>query len=179
MKDLSLNDMLRYALAGGIAVVFACVSYDQPACWLTQKYEGTLVAIVAAALPFLLGAVAYVFNRAAPLLPFYRVLCTLHGRKDSLRDIDIIRWKNQGKKGAIQPRLSEWAAQIHFLYSSFWAAVLVECAARAAQFTPSPWRHIAYISVLSLLALAIFHHYRYLGHEKLVFEYDNSLPNDG
>jgi hypothetical protein len=118
MSNLRIDEILRYALAGGIALLAVWFGYQEPSVWLSEKREGALITVAFSALPVLIGALVYVLHRAL-LYPFlYRALAKMCGRNESIQEMDILRWKHQSKTGALQHRMSEWAAQIHFLYAA-------------------------------------------------------------
>jgi len=175
MKELTINEFLRYGLAGGVGLLCSCLSYVQPLLWIQQDHAGPLVLPATATLPFLFGALAYILYRAVfyPLL--YRIVAWSCCRRGKMIDLDIIRWENTNKVGAIQGRLQEWASQVHFLYCSFLAIVLIDCVSRILLFAPTCWRKYSYAFSLILLIGAVIHHIRYNIWEKAIFEHDRSL----
>jgi len=53
--------------------------------------------------------------------------------------LDFLRWK-RAKHHYAQPRISEWAAQVHFLYCSGWASFLVLLLPAYFGLQPTPHR---------------------------------------
>ena len=177
MSNLKIDEILRYTLAGGIALLAVWFGYKEPNVWLTEKREGALITVAFAALPVLIGALVYVLHRALPYPFLYRVLAKRCGRPESIREMDILRWKHQGKTGALQNRMSEWAAQIHFLYAASWSIAFANLVAHFGGWTQSSWHWIQLSVFPILLVAAILHHWRYLHWEAAVFAHDASLPN--
>lgn len=176
MNNLKLDEILRYALAGGIAMLAVWLGYKEPALWLNEKREGALISLAFAALPILIGSLSYILHRALIYHFIYRVLTKLCGRTGTTLELDMIRWKNQEKFGSLQSRMGEWAAQIHFLYAAAWAVAMANAVAHIGQWTQSPW-HWLELSLLPLLFIAaIMHHRRYLIWEAEIFLHDAMLP---
>lgn len=177
MKSLNINELLRYILAGGIALLAVWLGYTEPNAWLTEKREGALISFAFIALPILIGALAYVLHRALAYPIFYYSLAKRCGRKESILNLDITRWKNLEKPDALQKYLSEWAAQVHFLYAAFWAVVIVNFVATYGGLTSSPLIVIELSFLLILLAAAVVHHSRLLLWEASLFQHDAALPS--
>ena len=93
--------------------------------------------------------------------------------------MDIQRWKHQGRVGALQPRMSEWAAQIHFLYAASWGVAIANLVAHFGGWTQSSWHWIQLSFLPVLLSAAVIHHRRYLKWEAEVFRHDAKLPAQG
>lgn len=176
MSNLKIDEILRYALAGGVALLAVWFGYKEPSVWLSEKREGALITVAFSALPILIGALVYVLHRALLYPFFYRTLARMSGRTESTKEMDILRWKHQSKAGALQHRMSEWAAQIHFLYAASWSVAIANLVAHFGGWTQSSW-HWIQLSVLPiLLVAAISHHWRYLQWEAAVFVHDANLP---
>lgn len=176
MNNLKIDEILRYALAGGIAMLAVWLGYREPALWLNEKREGALISFAFPALPILIGALSYVLHRALIYHYIYRVLAKFCGRIGSTLELDMARWKNQAKDGSLQSRMSEWAAQIHFLYAAAWAVAMANAVAHIGQWTQSPWHYLELSFLPLLLTAAIVHHRRYLIWEEQVFRHDANLP---
>lgn len=177
MNNLKIDEILRYALAGGIAMLAVWLGYREPALWLNEKREGALISLAFAALPILIGALSYVLHRALIYHFIYRVLAKLCGRPGSTLELDMARWKNQAKDGSLQSRMGEWAAQIHFLYAAAWAVAMANVVAHVGQWTQSPWNWLELSFLPLLLIAAVVHHRRYLIWEAEVFIHDATLPS--
>jgi uncharacterized membrane protein YhdT len=178
MNNLKIDEILRYALAGGIAMLAVWLGYREPTQWLNEKREGALISLVFAVLPILLGALSYVLHRALIYHLLYRVLAKLCGRTGSKLELDMARWKNQAKSGSLQSRLGEWAAQIHFLYAATWAVAMANVVAHIGQWTQSRWHWLELSFLPLLLIAAVVHHRRYLIWEAEIFRHDAALPSE-
>jgi hypothetical protein len=179
MNNLKIDEILRYALAGGIAMLAVWLGYREPALWLNEKREGALISLAFAALPILIGALSYVLHRALIYHSIYRVLAKLCGRLGSTLELDMARWENQAKDNSMQLRMEEWAAQIHFLYAAAWAVAMANVVAHVGQWTRSPWHWLELLFLPLLLIAAVVHHWRYLIWEAEVYRHDATSPPKG
>lgn len=179
MNNLKIDEILRYALAGGIAMLAVWLGYLEPTLWLNEKREGALISLAFVALPILIGALSYVLHRALIYHLIYRVLARICGRTGSTLELDVARWKNQAKTGSLQAHMGEWAAQIHFLYAAAWAVAMANAVAHIGKWTQSPWHWLELSFLPLLLIAAIVHHRRYLIWEAEVFRHDAALASEG
>jgi len=126
------------------------ISFTIQDCFTVEISNSSLLIFpLMMALSFLIGAFIYALHRALILPIFYKsfMYCQFKSQKpkegnktqDSfcIRDIfipwkepepivdrNLSRWKLQQNKYSIINNLTEWAAQIHFLYCVTWAIVL-------------------------------------------------------
>jgi hypothetical protein len=178
VSTFKFDEILRYALAGGIAILAAWLGYKEPALWLAEKREGALLSIGFVALPVLIGALAYVLHRALAHPFIYGWMAKRVGRGDNTIALDIARWKHQERRGALQGRMSEWAAQVHFLYAALWAVLGVNAVAHIGAWTQSRWHYLQLGLVPLLLLAAVLHHWRYQRWEGEVFNHDAALQSE-
>jgi len=122
MKDLSLNDLLRYGLAGGNFLVFFYWQF-QPSFTINGEFTRS-AAILGVSL--LVGSVLYVVHRALPFpLLFLPISLRIAGFNEGVSVWDQKRSTTLEVDGVLKATSSEWGAQVHFLYVLFWSTVLV------------------------------------------------------
>jgi hypothetical protein len=129
MKELSLRDVLRYGVAGGIILLtLALIEGYSNVRMLPVATLGGATALLGLAL--VLGAVLYSAHRAA-IFPFIlrAQLRFSNGARELLgcsvqiwtivseeeMRFDELRWK---EPEALKPNFSEWGDQMHLLYTS-------------------------------------------------------------
>jgi hypothetical protein len=130
MKDLGLQELLRYALSGGIGIASLLLMYPQVACSIGQIEGAREVTLVLGSI-LLVGTLIYNVHRALLFPILFRVvgLITLPRKStwwlfipwwpsDAELDVDRWRWKLEEKD---RRRWDEWGAQTHFLYCAAWA----------------------------------------------------------
>lgn len=183
MKDFSLGEWLRYGFAGAIALLTALLRYPEASTFLTSK-TALLQSLLVIGLVLLIGSLIYVIHRAILYPIFYRIGSVIFFyKKSELRkrllipwwvdqkqaDLDIERWKRLNNETSIQKYLSEWASQIHYLYSVTWAIILgiifgsfVGWEVDENSQTNSYYWYAAII----IFVISIVHHARYLYYEK-------------
>ena len=83
MSNLKIDEILRYALAGGIALLAVWFGYKEPSVWLSEKREGALISFAFVALPVLIGALVYVLHRALLYHVLYQALAKTCGRTET------------------------------------------------------------------------------------------------
>ncbi len=140
MQQLRFEELLRYGFAGAIGLIalvlgfsgFAKIAADIPA--ITQ-------ASVLVGAAFALDTLVYAIHRAFLYPLIYRlvlgllVICRVYCFDKRLLlllspvplevELDFLRWKRTKEEDYAQPRLTEWGAQVHFLYCSSWTVFLV------------------------------------------------------
>jgi hypothetical protein len=184
MKELDLNQLLRYGFAGVIFIFVLALEYKEPRCLLLDKDMSGTLAIVLSATALTVGCVIYTLHRAILFLLFLYLLPRLFDRGSVIK-LDIDRWKHSIKKTntqggeVLQPKMDEWAAQVHFLYCIGWAILLAWGLGGKFGCTPidPPIPKIGYLSftiwsIIVFLVAAIVHHARYQYYEKQVFVED-------
>lgn len=171
MKDLNLNELLRYTSPGVLILCLLYFSLDN--CTIKGFFDtvgqrgifGFLVII-----SFLLGTSIYVVFRAT-IYPFINAI------------ISVFFWKNYKESGPINNRknnycwttvidllrfdlndierasLKEWASQVLYLYVIALTMLVHICIANIFNgFDSVPF--LGYVA-LAIFAIAFFHHYRY------------------
>mgnify|MGYP000962779295 CR=1 FL=1 len=178
MQNLNLNDLLRSGFAGAIFILIAVAAFDNPGQLFVQNKDvaGALGALATAA-GLSIGTVIYAVHRAAPYPLLYLLFKVLTHRKESMLDLDVLRWKHSMKTNSLQPRLGDWAAQVHFLYCLAWASVAALLLGNAFE-----WKQLStYTDAKRLCAVffvcALVHHFRYQRCEHRVFQEDAALPD--
>ena len=134
MKQLSLGELLRYALSGAVfvgAYAIARHGASGPSQLLGSADRRIIVAVVA----ILAGVLTYALHRALYriiiriVLAYLRVrglvcssfafCCGFHASEFKR---DYTRWVRHHNYPLFHERLQLWASHVHFLYCSAWAA---------------------------------------------------------
>jgi hypothetical protein len=173
MPNLNLNELLRSGFAGAVFMLVAMGAFDNPRTFFSEENSAPLVlGALTTALGLTIGVVIYAIHRAVPYPLLYFVMKTLTNRKHSMLDLDVMRWKHSMNKDALQHKLQDWAAQVHFLYCLAWASVVALILGNALGWKVLP----AYGAAVWLFGVfgicALWHHYRYQLWERRVFEED-------
>jgi hypothetical protein len=176
MPNLNLNDLLRYGFAGSVFLILAITAYCEPQIILSKDYTNGVVAAALLAIGLTIGCILYALHRAVPYPFFYWLFAKATGRIDSTLELDIVRWRNSSKSGALQPRMGDWGAQVHFLYCVSWAGLSALLLGQFANWSKSGlWCTVLLLTIAFFLS-ALWHHYRYQKWEKRVFLEDRT-PN--
>lgn len=138
MEKLKLNELLRYAFSGGVALLTLVFIYPSAFCFFKSNdkvVDITLLSVLA----LIVGSLIYSLHRAVIYPIFYRIiliiLCTPLFKKYKFEGkmlipwiptrlelrLDIERWQRRRKEKSLQAELTEWGSQIHFLYTTSWA----------------------------------------------------------
>lgn len=121
MKDLSLNDVLRYALAGGNFFVLFVWQFRPEVAIDSELTKSAAVLGVC----LLVGSIVYVSHRAIPFpLVFLPLALRAAGYTRGTQELDSRRSAVLEKREYLRDALSEWGAQVHFLYALFWTTVM-------------------------------------------------------
>jgi hypothetical protein len=172
MKDLNLDQLLRYGFAGVMFLFALAAAFEQPWALLTAQDFSAAFAVAASAVTLTIGCVIYALHRAVLYLPFYRIFRAAAGRHESPVQLDIQRWRHLAADGTLQSRLGEWAAQLHFLYCVAWATIAALLLGHAAAWRTSVLYGSMWFISVGALGAAAFHHYRYQCWEREVFRAD-------
>ncbi len=140
MQQLRLEELMRYVLAGAVGLVALLLSFRDLAAPIAAApgiTQASLLVFIALAL----GSLVYAAHRAFLYPLLYRLalllLVALRVYRSDARlflplvpaplevDLDTLRWKRTKDDHYAQPRLAEWGAQVHFLYCSSWAVLLM------------------------------------------------------
>lgn len=130
MKELHLNEVIRYGLAGAVgllALVAICPEVRSLVSSDASFAEGALIAGIS----LTWGIVAYTLHRAVAYPILYRIVLIPYLWQAGLRwrmlvpywswqeevERDHRRWEASDTEKAA---LRDWAAQVHFLYCSAW-----------------------------------------------------------
>jgi len=178
MKELGLQELLRYALSGGVGIASLLLMY--PNAWQIGHLEdaGEVTLILGAVL--VLGTSVYNIHRALLFPPFFRAIGLITISTDSRRRrfiefcqcwwwwrpskdeiaVDCWRWKCHKTE---RSRLDEWAAQTHFLYCAAWAILAAFLFGYGLAWPPNcRVRHILEFVFCASLASGMVDHYRLL-----------------
>jgi len=169
VEKLNLNELLRYGFAGTVFLILIIAAYDEPRFVMSGEYGNGILATALLTIGLTAGSVIYTLHRAIPYPVLYWVFAKLSGRKENTMELDIKRWRNVSKSGSLQPRLGEWAAQLHFLYCIGWSGLVAIVLGKGACWSRSDlWCAVLSASLCFLFA-GMWHHYRYQKWEKRVF----------
>lgn len=177
MKELNLNELLSYGFAGAVFLAFLLLAYSEPGSVVAGEAHVALVTAGLIAVGLTTGCVIYSLHRAIPYPVFYWIFAKLNGRGDKTIDMDINRWRNLQRADALQSRMGEWGAQVHFLYCLAWAGFLSICLGELSSWKRTNMFPAAVLTSLLFFVSAAWHHYRYQKWEKRVFDEDKAMPN--
>jgi hypothetical protein len=132
MKELGLQELLRYALSGGVGIASLLLMYPGLACLVGHIDSAEVTLLLGAIL--VLGTLIYNIHRGLLFPLIFRCvgLRTLYEKntprqfgnpwKPSEREIEIDRWrwKLTNEK---RLRWDAWASHTHFLYCAGWATL--------------------------------------------------------
>jgi hypothetical protein len=137
MKELGLQELLRYALSGGIGFASLLLMYPKIARSIGDVKGAEEVTLIFGAV-LVAGTLVYNIHRSLLFPPLLRWIgfFTLRPQKTSLwmllfpllwwlpsvTEMEVDRWRWKLKKGDRRP-WDEWGAQIHFLYCAAWATL--------------------------------------------------------
>jgi len=175
MPDMTLNEILRYGLSGALGVFVLFVGFNNTLVWFQSEDGAIAPDLLAAALPFALGALGYAIHRAVIYVPLYFIAARIAGRKDKLSDLDLVRWDNIDKPGNHQTKLNEWAAQIHFLYVSSVMAGAVLTLGGYFGLEKGPLHSACLALSIGIFLFGFVSAIRFQFREKAVFEHDSTL----
>jgi hypothetical protein len=134
IKSLSLFELLRYGFSGAIFIA-ALISAKLGVTDALKNRSWPDVAIMAA-VALVVGCLIYSLHRVLYRIIIIKILLMMLRKKypiaklpndtsflevEYLRDFE--RWKRRCTSSCFQGHMDEWAAQVHFLYCSAWAAV--------------------------------------------------------
>jgi hypothetical protein len=182
MKELELNNWLRYFLTGAIFVIITIYFISESDKWslifFTDNFNNVEKGLSFITLSLIVGSVLYVIHRAS-IYPIIRrlfyigfaicsknvhfnwdLLCPIRPAKLEIK-YDKERWKESPK----YKKLSEWGSQVHFLYCLAWILLLSIGIKKAIFIQGNEW---IFYSFYITITLSIIHHYRYLYYELLV-----------
>jgi hypothetical protein len=132
MKELGLQDLLRYALSGGIGLAVLLLTYPAATSSIKDMEASKETTLILGSV-LLIGTLIYNLHRALLFPVLFRIvgLITLHGTftwalfipwwpSDRELRVDRWRWDHLNEKSR---RWDEWGAQTHFLYCAAWAVL--------------------------------------------------------
>ena len=168
MKELGLQELLRYALAGAAGLVALLLTYPY-ARESVSKVQGIGEASLVVGAVLLVGSLVYSLHRALvfPLLSrlaigFLAVCRTLPRDRDLLIpyrptklevELDLWRWRHNPSIQKELSHLAEWGAQVHFLYCTTWAIqIAIWFGGLGGREDPIIWWKLFLLSVLTLVA---------------------------
>ena len=170
MKELGLQELLRYALSGCVGIASLLLMYPNVACLIGDLQSAGEVTLLLGAI-LVVGTLIYNVHRALLFPIFFRVigLITLPSAKGPLwwffwrpseaeTQFDHWRWALKDRR-----RWDDWGAQTHFLYCAAWATLAAFIFGRYAAGPPScrAWHIFGALFGISLSA-AVINNYRLL-----------------
>lgn len=178
MKDLTLDELLRYVFAGGIALLTLYFSHRGA---FENRGSGNAFfdTSVLGAVALIVGSLIYSLHRALLYPLVYRVLTWLlyvrkkkrserHGLKccpytptELEFNLDIEGWKRNQNEKSMQKNLNSWATQVHFLFCSTWAVVVGLFVGWIAMGKPAHLIPLAVLTCLTAVAACV-HDWRFL-----------------
>lgn len=177
MNGLNVNEILRYGASGVLAVVLAFVAFRIPKDIGTGENGILADGTVWVTVLFTVGALGYAMYRALVYPIILRLCLSLLARRVNMEDFVRDQWKNQIKANALQPRLSEWGAQVHFLNASAVSALLLFGACSLFGLQRTEGFKASIIIALIVLITGIVSNVRYLMAEEWVSAHDKALPD--
>jgi hypothetical protein len=170
MKELALQDLLRYALAGGIGLAVLLLTFPavRPSI---RNLDAAKEATFVLGLVLLIGILIYNVHRALlfPVLLRLLVLILLHRKFSGLLlspwrpseaelEADHWRWERTDEK---RGRWDEGGAQTDFLYCAAWATVAALLVGNRVWGPPNsrPW-HIFWVLFAVSLLVGFIDNYR-------------------
>jgi hypothetical protein len=172
MKDLSLNEMLRYFIIGVFIVVLLYFQADK--CKLKEHLDLLSNGDVFGIFSFIslsIGTIQYVTYRAI-FFPIINWIITKSMHKKFEREfpyidgsitdyMDLKRWNLP--EGPVKNALTEWASQVHFLYNLFIGIISVWIISLISDsIKQNNWLIFFF---LLILVFAVVHHIRYKNKE--------------
>lgn len=173
MKELGLQELLRYALSGGIGIAVLLLTYPKAACSVGHM-EGAKEATLILGSILLVGTLIYNFHRALlfPVLLRFIGLWILDWKyswrlfilpwqpSDAELDVDHWRWRVDEKARRCW---DEWGAQTHFLYCAAWTILVALILGDYVWGPPNSraWHIFWYLFGLALIA-GMVNNYRLL-----------------
>jgi len=173
MGELKFGELLRYLSSGGAGLLILSLGLKEIGQYFTGSSSTSELSVVGIA--FLIGAVSYAIFRALFYVPLYYIAVRISGRMESLNDLDMERWLNRLKSGSLQHQLDEWAAQIHFLYTTSMIGVFGLYFGSRIELTPTPFFTKCLIFCGILFAFGFISAVRFQFREIRVFEHDKAL----
>jgi hypothetical protein len=169
MKELGLQELLRYALSGGVGIAALRIIYPQSACLLSRA-GGEVTLLLGAILVG--GSLIYNLHRSVLFPPIFRwigrktllpnqslhVGCWWKPSRDEIA-LDRWRWKLADREGS---RWGEWGAQTHFLYCAAWATLLALIVGLFKWGWPGCRGIWGILAAISLLCVGFVNNYRLL-----------------
>ncbi|TAK61814.1 MAG: hypothetical protein EPO24_05535 [Bacteroidetes bacterium] len=189
MQELKLNDLLRYAFSGAIAMFTFVILYNPN----IEPIKGNIAlgdTAVLGVLALLIGSLIYTFYRSViyPLLYRFILIVLVLQKKYVFElgmlipfrptelelDLDTKRWKVRKDKESIINNLIEWSSQIHFLYttniamiSAFISATYLQNYSRLQIETDIPEK-FWFVNIV-IFSSALVTHWRALIYEHKIF----------
>lgn len=122
MKELSIDDLLRYGLAGGNFLLLYFIQYEPEIPFSGELSKSAAILGIS----LLVGGILYVLHRAIPF-PLFLLPMALHlgGYREPTSTWDNFRAQQMAVSGVKNQAVGEWGAQVHFLYTLCWSTILV------------------------------------------------------
>lgn len=146
MGNLTFNQILRYALSGGVVLLVLFGVHEPPddkAPMVIQSLGGAAVlsgvALIIGCLVYSVHRASFLFllNRLFQFIPVFRIdqrrrrSWVLIWPSDEEIDLTFRAWSLHDKSPFFWRSLNEWAAQVHFLLCSAWGILLGRLAGAA------------------------------------------------
>lgn len=169
MQQFKLEELLRYGFAGAVGLTTLLLAFSGLSAYAANVPAVTQTSVLVAA-AFSLGTLVYAVHRAFLYPLIYRIVLVLLAICGVYRfdkrfflllspvplevQLDFLRWKRTKEDDYAQPRLGEWGAQVHFLYCSSWAVILVLYLGGCIPLTPTSSNHVLWRGSELILAAA-------------------------
>jgi hypothetical protein len=187
MKELGLQDLLRYVLSGGIGIASLLLMYPKAACFVDHMNDAREVEIVLGS-ALVVGSLIYSVHRPLVYPVFFRVIGLrtlpytsrtwrlINFWRPSQAEIDVDRWRWALKEES-RRRWDEWGAQSHFLYCAAWAILLALVCGKCVGGTPNCHaRCIFWFLFFVILVAGMVHNFRLL--YSIAAEMNRSWPEN-
>lgn len=173
MKELRLQEVLRYALSGGIGIASLLLMYPKIASSIGQIEGAKEISLVLGSV-LLVGTLIYNVHRALLFPVLFRVIgsIALPRKKFTYKfvipwvpseaelEVDSWRWQLEDHK---RHRWDEWGAQTHSLYCAAWAIFSALIVGKCVWGTPNcRASHILWILFFITLIAGMVNNYRLL-----------------
>jgi hypothetical protein len=179
MERLRINDLLRYAFSGGIALLTIDILYKKPTIGILTTADKLADAAILGVLALLIGTLIYSLYRSAVYPLIYRVLLIvlciqkkyefkpemlIPWRPTKLEiELDTKRWKLRMDEKSVHNNLVEWGSQIHFLWTTSLAIMAASFVGAhlssnvTKEFDANAYSILSTINYLILVSAAIAH----------------------
>ena len=172
MENLKLNELLRYAFPGVIAVLVLFATRPD-ALGLLSAYSKFTQAAILGGFILIVGSTIYSLHRALtyPLIyrfiliffslsriyPFDRDLLVPFKPCKLELDLTFERWRREQNQTSFQGKMREWGSEVHFLYCTTWAILITLKLGHAIsnRTNENAFQILTWLAILSLLGALV------------------------